>query len=31
MNDEANPHYANMLDQLVEGHQWMEKHIGMIL
>ncbi|XP_066922208.1 alpha-mannosidase 2-like isoform X2 [Clytia hemisphaerica] len=28
MNDESNPHYWNMLDQMMEGHIWMQQHIG---
>ena len=28
MNDEANTYYFNMLDQLVEGNQWLKNNIG---
>ena len=28
MNDEANSHYYAMIDQLIEGHLWVEKEIG---
>ncbi|XP_059214046.1 alpha-mannosidase 2 [Centropristis striata] len=28
MADEANSHYYALLDQLMEGHQWMERHLG---
>ena len=27
MNDEANTHYFAMLDQLMEGHLWMQEHL----
>lgn len=29
MSDEATTHYSSMLDQLIEGHQFIENKLGL--